>query len=234
VLDRRPGLTRGVGDGDRRDADDPRRQARHRLDQPARRAGRRRRRLNLAIGQGENAQTLLSMVRLYQMLATDGVARTPYVVHPRQHASTSLGLDEAQLTILRRAMQNVVERGTARASRLEDLSIAGKTATSQNPHGPDHGWFIGFGPAERPEIVVGAVIEFARHGSSVGPLVARVIARYLGMDPTSASAIRLVLPADSAPAPLQLLPGPAGDTLTDTVPAVPPPRMIPIVPLPRD
>jgi penicillin-binding protein 2 len=190
--------------------------------------------LNLAIGQGENAQTLLSMVRLYQMLATDGVARTPYVVHPRQHASTSLGLDEAQLTILRRAMQNVVERGTARASRLEDLSIAGKTATSQNPHGPDHGWFIGFGPAERPEIVVGAVIEFARHGSSVGPLVARVIARYLGMDPTSASAIRLVLPADSAPAPLQLLPGPAGDTLTDTVPAVPPPRMIPIVPLPRD
>jgi penicillin-binding protein 2 len=175
------------------------------------------------------------MVRVYQMLATDGVGRTPYVVRPRERQTASLGLDDQQLVVLRRAMQNVVERGTARASRLEQLTIAGKTATSQNPHGPDHGWFIGFGPAERPEIVVGAIIEFARHGSSVGPLVARVIARYLGVDPTTASAIRLVLPADSAPAPLRLLPGPIGtETIPDTAPAVPPPRVIPLVPLPRD
>src|SRR2546426_8121140 len=38
--------------------------------------------LNLAIGQGENAQTLVDMVRLYQMLASDGRSRSPYVVHP--------------------------------------------------------------------------------------------------------------------------------------------------------
>ena len=38
--------------------------------------------LNLAIGQGENAQTLIDMVRLYQMLAGDGKSRTPYLVRP--------------------------------------------------------------------------------------------------------------------------------------------------------
>src|SRR5204863_187843 len=38
--------------------------------------------LNLAIGQGENAQTLVNMIRFYQMLASDGRARSPYLVHP--------------------------------------------------------------------------------------------------------------------------------------------------------
>src|SRR5256885_5226438 len=36
--------------------------------------------LNLAIGQGENAQTLVQMIRLYQQLASDGRMRTPFVV----------------------------------------------------------------------------------------------------------------------------------------------------------
>ena len=179
--------------------------------------------LNLAIGQGENAQTLLSMVRLYEMLATDGDGRTPYVVRPRERDRGSLGLSREQLVMLRRALLSVVEQGTARGSRLANLTIAGKTATAQNPHGPDHGWFIGFGPAERPEIVVGAIIEFARHGSAVAPLVARVVARYLGIDSTTAASIRLVLPTDSAPEPLQIMPGPlVPDTLLpDTLISLP-------------
>ena len=164
--------------------------------------------LNLAIGQGENAQTLMSMVRLYQMLATDGTSRLPYVVRPRERGGVSLGLSEDHLGVLRRALLNVVERGTARGSRLAEITIAGKTSTAQNPQGPDHGWFIGFAPAEKPEIVGGAIIEFWRHGSSLAPLVARTIAKYLGADSTLAREIRIVLPRDSAPEPIQVLPGP--------------------------
>ncbi len=162
--------------------------------------------LNLAIGQGENAQTLIGMVRLFQMLAADGRARTPYIVRPASRSSTSLDLPSDQLAVLREAMVSVVERGTARGSRVAGLRIAGKTGTSQNPHGPDHGWYIGFAPAEHPEIVVGAIIEHWRHGSSVAPLVARVIARYLGADSTASPEFRMVLPADSAPQPIQVLP----------------------------
>jgi hypothetical protein len=67
-------------------------------------------------------------------------------------------------------------------------------------------------------------------------MVARVIARYLGIDPKAVTALRLVLPADSAPQPIQVLPGPLlpDTTPIDTVPAVPPARAIPIVPAPRD
>ena len=191
--------------------------------------------LNLAIGQGENAQTLVNMVRFYQMLASDGRARTPYVVHPLANSSMSLDLNPDQLAGLRQAMINVVERGTARgAGRYgSTLTIAGKTGTAQNPHGPAHGWFIGFAPADKPEIVVGAIVEFAREGPYVAPLVTRVIARYLGADSTVASNLRLVLPTDTAPHPMQVLPGPpepdttVTDTTTmppDTTRATPPPR----------
>ena len=170
--------------------------------------------LNLAIGQGENAQTLVQMVRLFQQLASDGRMRVPYLVRPAASGVVNMSLDltPEQIAILRRAMIAVVEQGTARGSRLAGLQIAGKTATAQNPHGLDHGWFVGFGPAEKPEIVVGAIVEFSEHGSAVAPLVSRTIAHYLGIDETRARNMRVAVPADSAPEPFTL-PTPRADTL---------------------
>ncbi|HET7790220.1 MAG TPA: penicillin-binding protein 2 [Gemmatimonadales bacterium] len=171
--------------------------------------------LNLAVGQGENAQTLVDMVRFYQMLASDGKSRTPYLVRPASQSDISLGLTPDQLAGLRQAMISVVESGTARGARLGSITIAGKTGTAQNPHGPNHGWFIGFAPADKPEIVVGAIVEFAREGPYVAPLVARTIARYLGVDTTAIPAFQMTLPADTAPRELQILPGFPRDS-TDT------------------
>src|SRR5207247_10332687 len=95
----------------------------------------------------------------------------------------------------------VLEQGTSRCSRLASLSIAVKTGTAQNPHGPNHGWFIGFAPPDKPEIVVGALIEFAREGPYLAPLVSRAIADYLRIDDRSAAAMRVGAPAASAPPP---------------------------------
>src|SRR5881296_2684555 len=164
------------------------------------------------------------MVRFYQMLASDGRARTPYLVHPLANSSVSLDLTPDQLAGLRQALINVVERGTARGARRYDstLTIAGKTGTAQNPHGPAHGWFIGFAPADKPEIVVGAIVEFAREGPYVAPLVTRVIARYLGGDTTVASNLRLVLPTDTAPHAMQILPGIPEEDSTIVPPILPP------------
>ncbi|HXV91212.1 MAG TPA: penicillin-binding protein 2 [Gemmatimonadales bacterium] len=171
--------------------------------------------LNLAIGQGENAQTPVNMARMYQMLASDGVPRTPHVVRAQAGDQVDpFALTPEQLDGLRRAMINVVEAGTARASRVAALTIAGKTATSQNPHGADHGWFIGFAPAEAPRIVVAAVVEFAEHGSLVAPMVTRIIARYLDADSVDIGALRL--PRDSAPAAMPLPGFPASIDPRDT------------------
>ena len=98
--------------------------------------------------------------------------RRPQPARPRAHRRPSS-------TGLRRALIAVVERGTAAASRHSDLAVAGKTGTAQNPHGKDHGWFIGFAPAEKPELVVGGIMEFAEHGTTVAPYVVRTLRRYI-------------------------------------------------------
>jgi penicillin-binding protein 2 len=123
--------------------------------------------LNFSIGQGENTQTLINMMRFYEGLTGDGNAAPPYIVRPADAKPRSLGLTAEQLGGLRRALTAVVERGTAAASRHADLAVAGKTGTAQNSHGKDHGWFIGFAPAENPELVVGGIMEFAEHGTTV-------------------------------------------------------------------
>jgi len=174
--------------------------------------------LNLAIGQGENAQTLMNMVRLYQMLASDGKSRTPYLVRPASEPPYDLDLSPEQLASLRQAMINVVEQGTARGARLSELKIAGKTGTAQNSQGANHGWFIGFAPADNPQIVVGAVLEFGRHGTVAAPLVARVIAHYLGADTTLAR-YQFALPNDSTPADNRILGAPADSIPIDSTSA---------------
>ncbi len=135
--------------------------------------------MNLSIGQGENAQTLINMVRFYAALANGGHVPTPYVVRPLRAPPPPVTLPESTFLGMRQALIAVVERGTARGARLADLHLAGKTGTAQNPHGADHGWFIGFAPAENPRIVVGGIMEFGLHGTTVAPYVARVVERFL-------------------------------------------------------
>ncbi len=162
--------------------------------------------LNLSIGQGENAQTLLNMVRFYAALGNGGHVPTPYLVAPRTAPPPRMHLADTTFLTVRQALLYVVEQGTARGIRLADLHIAGKTGTAQNSHGLDHGWFVGFAPAEAPTIVVGAILEFGEHGTTAAPYVARVIERFLlgparGLD---AERVPLVIPRDSAPRDLPL------------------------------
>ncbi len=167
--------------------------------------------LNFSIGQGEITQTLINMVKFYEGLASEGRSSTPYIVRPSSDKSVDLGLTQAQLDGLRHSLIAVVERGTAAASRRRDLAVAGKTGTAQNSHGKDHGWFIGFAPSDRPELIVGAIMEFSEHGSSVAPYVVRTLRRQLlGPDTVGTIKIKTLIdettPQDTAPRPVELNP----------------------------
>lgn len=180
---------------------------------------------NMAIGQGDNAQTLMNMVKFYQALAGDGWLDAPYLVQRRSDARHDLGLTPSQLEALRTAMVEVVETGTAVRSRRSDLAIAGKTGTAQNSHGADHGWFIGFAPADDPQIIVGAIMEFAEHGSRVAPFVADVISRYV-LGPDAVEQRRFLMPADSAPRAVQIDP----QASVDPNPSPPADSTYPVIP----
>jgi penicillin-binding protein 2 len=160
--------------------------------------------LNLAIGQGENAQTLMNMVRFYAAIANGGHLVTPHIVDGPEPPRNDLAVPESTFAQMRLALIAVVEQGTARGSRLASIRLAGKTGTAQNPHGPDHGWFVGFAPADSPRVVVGGILEFGLHGTTMAPIVARVIERYLlGPDASrgdGGDSAPLILPEGSTPA----------------------------------
>jgi penicillin-binding protein 2 len=169
--------------------------------------------LNFSIGQGENTQTLINMVKFYQGLAGPGMAVTPYIVRPSSNKERSLGLSQKELDALRHSLIAVMERGTGAGSRRADLAVAGKTGTAQNPHGEDHGWFIGFAPADKPELVVGGIMEFAEHGTTVAPYVVRILRRYI-LGPEAVGPVKMTVlldesvtaQRDTAPRPLELNP----------------------------
>jgi hypothetical protein len=70
----------------------------------------------------------------------------------------------------------------------------------------DHGWFVAFAPAEAPQVVVAAIVEFAQHGSSIAPMVTRIIARHLQGTAAEGLDGRLVMPEDTAPEAVPILP----------------------------
>lgn len=159
---------------------------------------------NLAIGQGENSQTLLAMAQFYAALATGRAPIRPHLARDemlaQQRVDWTLDLPEVQRNQLVDAMARVVNEpgGTAYGSRLSRWTLAGKTGTAQNPHGEPHSLFVGFAPAYAPRIVVAAVVE---HGHPDGapslavPLASRIVERHLetlGLSPEETPGVRPV------------------------------------------
>jgi peptidoglycan glycosyltransferase len=101
----------------------------------------------------------------------------PYVVRERQAPDlTRLDLQDSE--VLSRAtspeiagqvaamMELVVSDGSGTAAQIDGTRVAGKTGTAQQGAGKDpHVWFIGFAPADDPQVAVAVVIE---DGGSLG------------------------------------------------------------------
>ena len=86
---------------------------------------------------------------------------------------------------MRDAMVDVIQSGTGRGIRTPMYQIAGKTGTAQvksiaqgkryneallTSRQLDHGLFVGFAPAENPEIAISVIWENGKHGGSAAQL----------------------------------------------------------------
>jgi len=144
--------------------------------------------LSQSIGQGDNAQTVLNMARFYTALATDGFAAKPEIVRRNPERTRILNITPQQLDVLKNGLRSVVTSGTAAASAIKGVTLAGKTGTAQsgrfvNGTELDHAWFAGFAPAEAPKIVVVVMIEFGGHGTRSAHLASAIIEHYLKVKP---------------------------------------------------
>ncbi len=149
--------------------------------------------LNLAIGQGENSQTVLNMARFYTALATDGTAARPMLIRHAPERKRIFTLPPDQLAQLRAALANVVQSGTAAGAKIQGVTLAGKTGTAQTgKFGRDgkelnHAWFVGFAPVDDPKIVVAVMLEYVPfHGAITAQLASKIIESYLHVKPVSA------------------------------------------------
>ena len=144
-----------------------------------------------AIGQYDVRVTPLQMAMVAAGIAHQGRVMTPYLVSEMQ-APDFTRLDLAQPKVYREAispqvaaqltamMELVVQSGTGTAARIPGIRVAGKTGTAEHGAGAaPHAWFIGFAPAEDPQIAVAVVVEDGgRSGSeATGGRIAAPIAK---------------------------------------------------------
>jgi penicillin-binding protein 2 len=143
--------------------------------------------LNMAIGQGENAQTVVNMARFYSALATDGTEPTPIIKKGAPKLAKRISLSPDQITQLRKAMMGVVsEGGTAAGAAIKGVKVAGKTGTAQTMRFDKNGkplywaWFAGMAPAEDPQIVVVVMVpNVTFEGATSAGFATKIIAHYL-------------------------------------------------------
>jgi penicillin-binding protein 2 len=148
--------------------------------------------ISLGIGQGELGVSPLQMVSYCSELCNYGTYYQPHLVRflknpntgelvPIGYTKRELDIDRKYFEIMRQGMYMVVNgSGTARGIKSEEIEIAGKTGTAQNPHGKDHSWFIAFAPYNNPKIAICVLVENAGFGAAVAaPIAARLIKKYL-------------------------------------------------------
>ncbi|OTG87552.1 penicillin-binding protein 2 [Acinetobacter sp. ANC 4558] len=152
--------------------------------------------ISVSIGQGAFTATPLQLAMATAITANQGDHITPHVLRESKgskphtvHNATDGKIDfngqPEDWIKMREAMVDVVNSGTGRRIRSSAYTIAGKTGTAQvksiaqgkkynesilTERQLDHGLFVGFAPAENPEIAIAVVWENGRHGGSAAQL----------------------------------------------------------------
>lgn len=173
--------------------------------------------LSNAIGQGFVLATALQMALAYNTIGLEGKVMRPFLIkrilnqdskvvqefEPQvvrdatQPNDYGVMIDPKHFKVVKEGMRRVIngERGTARASKLPWIEMAGKTGTTQvrswsadeiytrcdtRPvHLRHHGWFVGYAPADKPEITVAVLAQHSCSGSGgAAPVVQDVMRAY--------------------------------------------------------
>ena len=144
---------------------------------------------SVAIGQGNLAVSPFNMAAATCAIANDGVIMKPYMVekifynndeliYETKPQSLSTATSKKNSDIIKEYMIGCVESGTGTRARVSGIKVAGKTGTAENEkEGKTHAWFIGFAPADNPQIVVCVMKEYSGSGggSVCAPIASKII-----------------------------------------------------------
>lgn len=126
--------------------------------------------IQYSIGQGYITSTPLQILSSYNLIINNGTSYKPHIVKAvdgkeiEKQMLKSFAISGKTLDLIKRGLWKAVTAGTG-AKAKSNYSIAGKTATVENPHGPSHAAFAGYAPAANPEV---SVLVFIEGGGSGG------------------------------------------------------------------
>jgi peptidoglycan glycosyltransferase len=137
------------------------------------------------IGQSNVEATPLQMAMVASGIANEGEVMRPYLVDSvldsdmsvvTQTSPESYGqaVEPSTADMLTDMMVLVTTppEGSGLNGAIDGMEVAGKTGTAENGTDRTHNWFIGFAPADDPQVAVAVVIEFG--GGSGGELAAPI------------------------------------------------------------
>lgn len=149
------------------------------------------------------AVTPLQMVSAYSALINGGVLYKPYLIKNilkpngeiiKKNSPLKLRnvLSEETSETIKNMMMGVVENGTGKAARLNDISVGGKTGTAKkiidNEYASDiyNSSFVGFFPVKNPKVVCYVLVDSPQKGrfggSSAAPIFRRVAEQIVSAD----------------------------------------------------
>lgn len=159
---------------------------------------------NIPIGH-EVLVTALQMTRAMAVIANGGKLVTPYLVSKiedqagivlksKQPARKKIVISPETAEIMRNILVQVVERGTGKRAKIDDVFVGGKTGTAQKvlPDGKGYSHdkfmssFVGFAPLENPKYVMTVVLDEAHPkyygGTVAAPVFQEVLSAALLLD----------------------------------------------------
>lgn len=155
--------------------------------------------LPFAIGQGYLSVSPIQLAVAYSTFANGGYKLNPTIVKEIEvgenkmvsedtpKIKNKISLKPETIDIVRSGLIGVVNEpnGTGKASKVNNIIVAGKTGTAQvrafkerkklSGFHNDHAWFVAFAPAYDPEIVVSVFVMHGGHGGGVAAPIARDI-----------------------------------------------------------
>jgi penicillin-binding protein 2 len=171
--------------------------------------------IQLAIGQGDVLVTPLQMARFYALIANGGKLVTPHVAEDVEQPANggqplrvlrrfgaqppqAVGVDPTALQYVQYGLEEATHSSVGTSSGVFGNflpEIAGKTGSAEkfvhvqglpNAIKLNQSWWCGYGPFDKPSIVVCAVIENGGHGgTAAAPAALKVFEQYFGTTATT-------------------------------------------------
>ena len=150
--------------------------------------------VTMAIGQGLVLCTPLELAVMVSTIANGGWRVQPHLLASQTNTPITqkiqTGIKPATLNVVRQGLMDVVKKGTGRGMNDGTIPLsAGKTGTVEMPGHPDNSMYVGFAPADKPEVAIAVIVEGGGFGAvSAAPIALEVFRTYFqkqGFKPTN-------------------------------------------------